>query len=221
MNSAALVRRDLRLAYRRRGELATPVVFFIIVTALFPLALGSEPQLLRRLAPGVIWVAALLASLIGQDSLFKSDYEDGSLEQMLLSPAALEWLTLLRVLTHWLVTGLPLVILSLLMGLLLNYPLDSLDVLAGSLLLGTPVLSFLGAVGAALTVSLRRSGMLLPILVLPLTVPVLIFGAAAAERAMQGEPVAAPLYFLAAMLVLAVTLAPFAIAGSLRVSLES
>ncbi|MDE2461679.1 MAG: heme exporter protein CcmB [Gammaproteobacteria bacterium] len=221
MNSAALVRRDLRLAYRRRGELATPVVFFIIVTALFPLALGSEPQLLRRLAPGVIWVAALLASLIGQDSLFKSDYEDGSLEQMLLSPAALEWLTLLRVLTHWLVTGLPLVILSLLMGLLLNYPLDSLDVLAGSLLLGTPVLSFLGAVGAALTVSLRRSGMLLPILVLPLTVPVLIFGAAAAERAMQGEPVAAPLYFLAAMLVLAVTLAPFAIAGGLRVSLES
>ncbi|MBU6420874.1 MAG: heme exporter protein CcmB [Gammaproteobacteria bacterium] len=221
MNSAALVRRDLRLAYRRRGELATPVVFFIIVTALFPLALGSEPQLLRRLAPGVIWVAALLASLIGQDSLFKNDYEDGSLEQMLLSPAALEWLTLLRVLTHWLVTGLPLVILSLLMGLLLNYPLDSLDVLAGSLLLGTPVLSFLGAVGAALTVSLRRSGMLLPILVLPLTVPVLIFGAAAAERAMQGEPVAAPLYFLAAMLVLAVTLAPFAIAGGLRVSLES
>lgn len=221
MNSAALVRRDLRLAYRRRGELATPVVFFIIVTALFPLALGSEPQLLRRLAPGVIWVAALLASLIGQDSLFKSDYEDGSLEQMLLSPSALEWLTLLRVLTHWLVTGLPLVILSLLMGLLLNYPLDSLDVLAGSLLLGTPVLSFLGAVGAALTVSLRRSGMLLPILVLPLTVPVLIFGAAAAERAMQGEPVAAPLYFLAAMLVLAVTLAPFAIAGGLRVSLES
>lgn len=221
MNSAALVRRDLRLAYRRRGELATPVVFFIIVTALFPLALGSEPQLLRRLAPGIIWVAALLASLIGQDSLFKSDYEDGSLEQMLLSPAALEWLSLLRVLTHWLVTGLPLVILSLLMGLLLNYPLDSLHVLAGSLLLGTPILSFLGAVGAALTVSLRRSGMLLPILVLPLTVPVLIFGAAAAERAVQGEPVAAPLYFLAAMLVLAVTLAPFAIAGGLRVSLES
>lgn len=221
MNSAALVRRDLRLAYRRRGELATPVVFFIIVTALFPLALGSEPQLLRRLAPGVIWVAALLASLIGQDSLFKSDYEDGSLEQMLLSPAELEWLTLLRVLTHWLVTGLPLVILSLLMGLLLNYPIGSLDVLAGSLLLGTPVLSFLGAVGAALTVTLRRSGMLLPILVLPLTVPVLIFGAAAAERAIQGEPIAAPLYFLAAMLVLAVTLAPFAIAGGLRVSLES
>lgn len=221
MNSAALVRRDLRLAYRRRGELATPVVFFIIVTALFPLALGSEPQLLRRLAPGVIWVAALLASLIGQDSLFKGDYEDGSLEQMLLSPAPLEWLVLLRVFTHWLVTGLPLVILSVIMGLLLDYPATSLGVLAGSLLLGTPVLGFLGAVGSALTVGLRRSGMLLPILVLPLMVPVLIFGAATAQRAAMGEPVAAPLYFLGAMLVLAVTLAPFAVAGGLRVSLES
>lgn len=221
MNAVALVKRDLQLAYRRRGELVTPVIFFIIVTSLFPLALGSEPALLRRLAPGVIWVAALLANLIGQDSLFKGDYEDGSLEQILLSPAPLEWLALLRVFTHWLVTGLPLVILSALMGLLLNYPLDSLSVLAGSLLLGTPVLSFLGAVGAALTVGLRRSGMLLPILVLPLAVPVLIFGAAAAQRAALGEPIAAPLYFLGAMLVLAITLAPFAVAGGLRVSLES
>lgn len=221
MNAAALMKRDLQLAYRRRGELATPVIFFIIVTSLFPLALGSEPALLRRLAPGIIWVAALLANLIGQDSLFKGDYEDGSLEQILLSSAPLEWLALLRVFTHWLVTGLPLVILSALMGLLLNYPLDSLGVLAGSLLLGTPVLSFLGAVGAALTVGLRRSGMLLPILVLPLAVPVLIFGAAAAQRAALGEPIAAPLYFLGAMLVLAITLAPFAVAGGLRVSLES
>ena len=221
MRATALVQRDLRLAYRRRGELATPIIFFIIITALFPLALGSEPALLRRLAPGVIWVAALLASLISQDSLFKGDYEDGSLEQMLLSPAPLEWLALLRIFTHWLVTGLPLVILSVLMGVLLDYPVTSLGVLVGSLLLGTPVLSFLGAIGAALTVGLRRSGMLLPILVLPLAVPVLIFGAAAAQRAAQAEPVAAPLYFLAAMLVLAVTLAPFAVAGGLRVSLES
>ncbi|MGH8403030.1 MAG: heme exporter protein CcmB [Gammaproteobacteria bacterium] len=221
MNSVALIQRDLRLAYRRRGELATPVVFFVIVTVLFPLALGPEPALLRRLAPGVIWVAALLASLIGQDSLFKSDYEDGSLEQTLLSPAPLEWLVLLRVFTHWLVTGLPLVILSSLMALMLDYPGEAMSVLMASLLLGTPVLSFLGAVGAALTVGLRRSGMLLPILVMPLTVPVLIFGAAAAERAALGEPVASPLYFLGAMLVLALTLAPFAIAGGLRVSLES
>lgn len=221
MIAALLVKRDLQLAYRRRGELATPVIFFIIVTALFPLALGSEPGLLRRLAPGVIWVAALLASLIGQDSLFKSDFEDGSLEQMLLSPVPLEWLAMLRVFTHWLVTGLPLVVISTIMALLLNYPADSLGVLVGSLLLGTPVLSFLGAVGAALTVGLRRSGMLLPILVLPLAVPVLIFGAAAAARAVTGEAAAAPLYFLGAMLVLAVTLAPFAVAGGLRVSLES
>lgn len=221
MKSAMLVQRDLRLAYRRRGELATPVIFFIIVTVLFPLALGSEPALLRRLAPGVVWVAALLASLIGQDSLFKSDYEDGSLEQMLLSAMPLEWQILLRVCTHWITTGLPLVILSLLMGLMLDYPAASMGVLTGSLLLGTPVLSFLGAIGAALTVSVRRSSMLLPILVLPLTVPVLIFGAAAASRALLGEPVAAPLYFLAAMLALTVTLAPFAIAGGLRVSLES
>ena len=215
------MQRDLRLAYRRRGELATPTIFFIIITALFPLALGPEPTLLRRLAPGVIWVAALLASLISQDSLFKGDYEDGSLEQILLSPVPLEWLALLRVFTHWLVTGLPLVILSVLMGLLLGYPVTSLGVLAGSLLLGTPVLSFLGAIGAALTVGLRRSGMLLPILVLPLAVPVLIFGTAAAQRAALAEPVAAPLYFLGAMLVLAATLAPFAVAGGLRVSLES
>ncbi|MGB9428273.1 MAG: heme exporter protein CcmB [Gammaproteobacteria bacterium] len=221
MKTAALFQRDLRLAYRRRGELATPVIFFVIVTALFPLALGPEPELLRRLAPGVIWVAALLAGLIGQDSLFKSDYEDGSLEQLLLSPAPLEWLVLLRVFAHWLVTGLPLVILSLLMALMLDYPGGAMHVLVISLLLGTPVLSCLGAVGASLTVGLRRSSMLLPILVLPLAIPVLIFGVAAAARAAQSEPVAAPLYFLGAVLVLALTLAPFAIAGGLRVSLES
>lgn len=221
MRVTALIERDLRLAYRRRGELVTPVIFFVIVTALFPLALSPEPALLRSLAPGVIWVAALLAGLIGQDSLFKSDYEDGSLELMLLSPIPLEWMVLLRVFTHWVVTGLPLVILSSLMALLLNYPTNAMGVLVMSLLLGTPVLSFLGAVGAGLTVGLRRGGMLLPILVLPLSVPVLIFGAAAAGRAALGDPAAAPLYFLGAMLVLALTLAPFAIAGGLRVSLES
>ena len=163
MRGTALIERDLRLAYRRRGELVTPVIFFVIVTALFPLALSPEPALLRSLAPGVIWVAALLAGLIGQDSLFKSDYEDGSLELMLLSPIPLEWMVLLRVFTHWLVTGLPLVILSSLMALLLNYPTNAMDVLVMSLLLGTPVLSFLGAVGAGLTVGLRRGGMLLQI----------------------------------------------------------
>ncbi len=221
MKPAALIQRDLLLAYRRRSELATPLIFFVMVTGLFPLALSPEPALLRTLAPGVVWVAALLAGLIGQESLFKSDYEDGSLEQLLLSPAPLEFVVLLRVFTHWLVTGLPLVILSPLMGLLLNYPAAAMGTLVVSLLLGTPILSFLGAVGAALTVGLRRSGMLLPILILPLAVPVLIFGASTAARAASGEPTAAPLYFLGAMLVLAVTLAPYAIAGGLRVSLES
>ncbi len=221
MKPAALIQRDLLLAYRRRSELATPLIFFVMVTGLFPLALSPEPALLRTLAPGVVWVAALLAGLIGQESLFKSDYEDGSLEQLLLSPAPLEFVVLLRVFTHWLVTGLPLVILSPLMGLLLNYPAAAMWTLVVSLLLGTPILSFLGAVGAALTVGLRRSGMLLPILILPLAVPVLIFGASTAARAASGEPTAAPLYFLGAMLVLAVTLAPYAIAGGLRVSLES
>ena len=221
MKLAALVRRDLLLAYRRRGDVATPVIFFVMVTALFPLALSPEPALLRTLAPGVIWVAALLAGLIGQGSLFKSDYEDGTLEQLLLSPVSLELVALLRVLTHWLVTGLPLVILSPLMAMLLFYPASAMGMLIASLLLGTPVLSLLGAVGAALTVGLRRSGLLLPILILPLTVPVLIFGARATALASQGEPAAAPLYLLAAMLVLALTLAPFAIAAGLRVSLES
>ena len=221
MKPAALIQRDLLLAYRRRSELATPLIFFVMVTGLFPLALSPEPALLRTLAPGVVWVAALLAGLIGQESLFKSDYEDGSLEQLLLSPAPLEFVVLLRVFTHWLVTGLPLVILSPLMGLLLNYPAAAMWTLVVSLLLGTPILSFLGAVGAALTVGLRRSGMLLPILILPLAVPVLIFGASTAARAASSEPTAAPLYFLGAMLALAVTLAPYAIAGGLRVSLES
>lgn len=221
MKLPQLLASDMRLAYRKRGELLTPLAFFIIVTALFPLALGPEQTLLRRLAPGVIWVAALLAGLIAQDGLFKSDYEDGSLEQMLLSPAPLELLVLLRMLAHWLVTGLPLVILAALMGLLLDYPAHAMGILVGSLLLGTPVLSALGAIAAALTVGLRRSSMLLPILVLPLAVPVLIFGAAAAQRAAQAEPVAAPLYFLGAMLVLAITLTPFAVAGGLRISLES
>jgi heme exporter protein B len=218
---SALIRRDLKLAYRRRGELATPAVFFILVTALFPLGLSPQPELLRNIAPGILWVAALLAALIGQESLFRSDYEDGSLEQLALSPVPLELLALARVLTHWLVTGLPLVLFAPLMALLLAYPVTGMGVLVASLLLGTLILSLLGAVGAALTVSLRQNGMLLPILVLPLAVPVLIFGAHAAVQAAQGEDAAGALYLLAAMLVLGITLAPFAIAAAVRVSLES
>ncbi|HSC47616.1 MAG TPA: heme exporter protein CcmB [Gammaproteobacteria bacterium] len=217
----ALLNRDLRLAYRRRGELATPLMFFLLVTVLFPLGLSPQPDMLRTVAPGVVWVAALLASLLGQDSLFRSDYEDGSLEQLALSAAPLELLALARVAAHWLVTGLPLVIMAPLMALLLGYPASGMPALIASLLLGTPILSLLGAVGAALTVSLRQSGMLLPILVLPLAVPVLIFGARAVALAADGADPAGGLYLLGAMLALALTLAPFAIAGGIRVSLES
>lgn len=217
----ALLHRDLRLAYRRRGELATPAMFFILVTSLFPLGLSPEPELLRSIAAGVVWVAALLASLIGQETLFKSDFEDGSLEQLLLCPVPLELVALTRVATHWLTTGLPLVILSPLMGLLFDYPVHAMPGLALSLLLGTSILSLLGAVGAALTVGLRQGGLLMPILVLPLAVPVLIFGAQAAAQAAQGEDPAGALYLLASLLVLGITLAPFAIAAAIRVSVES
>ena len=217
----ALVSQDLRLAYRRRGEMATPLLFFILVTMLFPLGLSPQPELLRTIAPGVVWVAALLAALIGQQSLFKTDFDDGSLEQWLLVPAPLELLALGRVASHWLVNGLPLVVLSPLMGILMNYPGTAMGELALSLLFGTAILSLLGAVGAALTVGLRQSGMLLPILVLPLAIPVLIFGAQAAAQAAHGEDPSGALYLLAALLVLGITLIPFAIAAAIRVSLES
>lgn len=218
---SAIMHRDVQLAYRRRGEMVTPLMFFIMVTALFPLGLNPEPALLRTLAPGVIWVAALLAGLVGLESLFKSDYEDGSLELMALSPVPLELVALVRVLTHWLITGLPLVILAPVMGMLLSFPASAMGSLLIGLLLGTPVLSLLGAVGAALTVGLRRSGMLLPLLILPLAVPVLIFGARSAAMAVAGDDVSGPLYLLGAILTLTFTLAPFAIAGGLRVSLEN
>lgn len=217
----ALARRDLQLAYKRRGEMATPAMFFIMVTTLFPLGLSAQPDLLQTIAPGVVWVAALLAGLIGQEALFKSDYEDGSLEQLALCALPLELVALVRVATHWLTTGLPLVVLSPLMGLLMNYPGSAMGTLFFSLLLGTLILSLLGAVGAALTVGLRQSGMLLPILVLPLAVPVLIFGAQASAQAIRGDDPAGALYLLAALLMLGITLVPFAIAAAVRISLES
>jgi heme exporter protein B len=218
---SALVSRDLKLAYRHRGELATPVIFFVMVTTLFPLGLSPRPELLSNIAAGVVWVAALLAGLIGQQTLFKSDFDDGSLEQLVLGPLPLEAVALMRVVTHWLTTGLPIVVLAPLMGLLMDYPSSAMGVLLLSLALGTAVLSLLGAVGAALTVGLRQGSMLMPVLVLPLAVPVLIFGAQAAAQAAHGEDPAGALYLLAAMLVFGITLAPFAIAAAVRVSLES
>ncbi len=214
----ALLRRDLTLAARHRGELANPLIFFLIVVSLFPLALGPDSATLRQIAPGVIWVAALLASLLSLEGLFRSDFDDGSLEQVLLSPHPTALLVSAKLLAHWLVTGLPLLLLSPLLGLLLQLPERALGTLLASLLLGTPVLSLVGSIGVALTVGLRRGGLLLSLLVLPLGVPVLIFAASAVNDAALGLEVGAQLLFLGAMLALAVTLAPLAVAAALRIS---
>lgn len=216
----AVLRRDLLLALRDRGELSNPLVFFLIIASLFPLALGSSPQLLQAVAPGVLWVAALLVSLLSLDPLFRSDYEDGTLEQLLLSPQPLTLLVLAKILAHWLVTGLPLVLASPLLGLMLNLPDGALPVLMATLVLGTPMLSALGAIGIALTVGLRRGGVLLSLLILPLYVPLLIFGASAVDAAGAGVPVAGHLYLLAAMMLLSLALAPLAAAAALRISLD-
>ena len=215
---AALVRRDLLLAYRHQSELLNPLLFFVIVVSLFPLGVSPESQVLKTMAPGVIWIAALLAVLLSLDSLFRSDYEDGTLEQILLSPHPLYVLILTRIFAHWLVVGLPMVLLSPLLGVLMFLPSQSTPVLIATLLLGMPTLSLIGSIGTALTVGLRRGGVLLSLLVLPLYVPVLIFGATAVDAAGAGLDVSGHLSLLAALLVLALTLAPFAAGAALRVS---
>jgi heme exporter protein B len=215
-----LLRRDLVLAYRRRSELANPLLFFILVTSLFPLGIGSDPNLIRAVGPGVIWVAALLAALLSLDGMFRSDFEDGSLEQFMLSAHPVSVLVLAKTIAHWLVTGLPLIVVSPLLGLLLSLPGDAVGILLATLLLGTPFLSLIGAVGVALTVGLRKGGVILSLLVLPLYIPVLIFAADAVHTAAAGIPATAQLSFLAALLVGALALAPLATAASLRVSLS-
>jgi len=215
-----LLRRDLVLAYRRRSELANPLLFFILVTSLFPLGIGSDPNLIRAVGPGVIWVAALLAALLSLDGMFRSDFEDGSLEQFMLSAHPVSVLVLAKTIAHWLVTGLPLIVVSPLLGLLLSLPENAVGILLATLLLGTPFLSLIGAVGVALTVGLRKGGVILSLLVLPLYIPVLIFAADAVHTAAAGIPATAQLSFLAALLVGALALAPLATAASLRVSLS-
>ncbi|MCH2339429.1 MULTISPECIES: heme exporter protein CcmB [Stutzerimonas stutzeri subgroup] len=213
-----LLARESRLLFRRPAELANPLVFFAIVIALFPLAVGPETQLLQTISPGLIWVAALLAVLLSLDGLFRSDFEDGSLEQWVVSPHPLALLVLAKVLAHWLFSGLALVLLAPLLGLMLGMPVSALPVLLMSLLLGTPVLSLLGAVGAALTVGLKRGGLLLALLILPLYIPVLILGSGALQAALQGLPALGYLLWLSSLTALAVTLTPFAIAAGLRIS---
>ncbi len=213
-----LLRREAQLLCRRPAELANPLVFFAIVVALFPLAVGPDAQLLQSLSPGLVWVAALLAVLLSLDGLFRSDFEDGSLEQWLLSPHPLALLVLAKVLAHWAFSGLALVLLAPLLALMLGLPGDCVPVLLASLLLGTPVLSLLGAVGAALTVGLKRGGVLLALLVLPLYIPVLILGSGALQAALQNLPTSGYLLWLASLAVLTLTLSPFAIAAGLKIS---
>ncbi|KWT09235.1 MULTISPECIES: heme exporter protein CcmB [Pseudomonas syringae group] len=215
---AALILREARLLARRPAELANPLVFFALVIALFPLAIGPDTQLLQALSPGLLWLAALLAVLLSLDGLFRGDFEDGSLEQWVLSPHPLALLVLGKVLAHWVFSGLALVLLSPVLALMLGLPGQCLPVLMLSLLLGTPVLSLLGAVGAALTVGLKRGGVLLALLILPLYIPVLILGSAALQAALQGVSATGYLLWLGSLTVLAITLTPFAIAAGLKIS---
>ena len=215
-----VVYRDLRLALRRRGDVAVALLFFVIVASLFPLGIGAEPNLLRAIGPGVIWVAALLSSMLSLGRLFAADYDDGTLEQMLLGAAPLGVVAAAKALAHWLVAGLPLVAIAPFIALQYDLGVGLWGVLALSLLLGTPVLSLVGAIGAALTLGLRGGGVLLSLLVLPLYVPVLIMGAGAVEMAAAGFGGGGQLLVLGAMLVLAAAFAPWAIAAALRISLE-
>jgi len=216
-----IVRRDLRLAVRHWDQVVQPLVFFMIVTTLFPLAVSPSLDELRRIAPGVVWVAAMLASLLALESLFRPDVEDGTMEQWTLSGQPLSLMLLAKTLTHWVLAGLPIVVMAPLVGYALGMPEQAWPVLIGSLAIGTGALSILGAIGAALTVSVRRGSVLLALLVLPLEVPILIFGARAVDLAMHGESAAGPLNLLAAALVLFVSLGPAAMAAAMRISVES
>ena len=214
----ALIVRDLRLLWRRRGDALQPALFALLVIVLFALALGNEPQTLAKVAPGVLWVAVLLSGLLSLDTLFRGDAEDGSLEQWMLAPVPLAWLVLVRTLTHWATTALPLILFAPLLAELLHLPHAQLPVLLASLLLGTPLLSLIGAVVAALTVGMRRSGILVALLALPLYVPVLVFSAGSVAASAQGLDPAGGLLYLAAGLALALVLAPLATAAALRIA---
>lgn len=215
-----VLRRDLILAYRRRSDVLTTLFFFIIVVSLFPFGVGPETNQLRLMAPGILWVAALLASMLSLGRLFSFDYLDGTLEQMLLGAAPLGLLVLAKVLAHWLVSGLPIVFMAPILGVMFDLPAEQLLVLTLSLLCGTPVLSLIGAVGAALTLGLRGGGVLVSLLVLPLYVPVLIFGAGAVGAQAAGIGAQSHLYLLAAFLAVSLLFAPWATAAGLRISAE-
>ena len=217
---AAILGRDLRLALRQGVDSLMVVAFFVLAVVLFPFGVGPEPGVLARIAAGLIWVAALLAAMLSLERLFQADHEDGSLELMALEPVALEAVVLAKVAAHWLTTGLPLIVAAPLLAVLLNLPGDGFGVLLLALLLGTPTLSLIGAVGAALILGARRGGVLLSLLVLPLFIPVLIFGAAAVEASLGGFAARPHLLVLAALLLAALPLCTWAAAGALRQGLE-
>ncbi len=217
----ASLKRQLLLAYRRPADTLNPLLFFLLVVTLFPLGIGPEPAQLAEFAPGILWIVALLASLMAAEGMFRQDYEDGSLEQLLLSPQPLYLASLTYTAAHWLVTGLPLTLLSPLFATMLQLPVAALPVLILSMLLGTAVLSLVGSIGAALTVSLKRGGMLISLIIVPLYIPVLIFAAGAVRFAAEGFDPAPQLLLLAGMLSLAVALAPFAISAGLRISVDA
>jgi heme exporter protein B len=216
----AIVRRDLLLAIRRKSEVLTALFFFIIVVSLFPLGIGPEPVLLKKIAPGILWVAALLSTMLSLNRLFATDHADGTLEQLVLSPTPLGLLVTGKIAAHWLTSGLPLVLLAPVLGIQFDLDTSALGILVVALLLGTPLLSLIGAIGAALTLGVRGGGVLLSLLVLPLYIPALIFGAGAVEAHISGLGATGHLSLLAALLALAAFFAPWATTAALRISLE-
>ncbi len=215
-----IFKRDLLIAFRRRSEIIHPLIFFVMVISLFPLAIGDDKVLLQKIAPAIIWVTALLATMLSLDNLFRSDFDDGSLEQMTLLKTPLSLLVTAKITAHWFITGLPLLLITPLLAVLLYVPTEMISMLLLTLLLGTPTLSLIGAVGIALTVGLRQGGVILSLLILPLYIPVLIFATLALQNSAQGFSAEAQLAMMLAILVLAITLSPFAIAAALKVSLN-
>ena len=212
----AIIRRDLSLVMRQGSDAFVVLIFFVVTVTLFPLVVGPDPLILQNLASGIVWVSALLAAMLSLDRLFQTDYDDGSLELLVLSPYPLELVVLCKCLVHWLTTGLPIMLISPVLALMLNIKTGAFLYLISSMALGTPIISLLGAVGAALVLGSRRSGVLIALLIIPLTIPILLFGVAAIQAATEGYSASSPLMFLGALLLFSIALCPWVIASSLR-----
>ena len=212
----AIIRRDLSLVMRQGSDAFVVLIFFVVTVTLFPLGVGSDPLILQNLASGIVWVSALLSAMLSLDRLFQTDYDDGSLELLVLSPYPLELVVLCKCLVHWLTTGLPIMVISPVLALMLNIKTGAFLYLISSMALGTPIISLLGAVGAALVLGSRRSGVLIALLIIPLTIPILLFGVAAIQAATEGYSASSPLMFLGALLLFSIALCPWVIASSLR-----